>query len=121
MMGEDIFGVIIMTLCSWGCAALFFGIGVVAVKQKKPMHFWAGIPVDPKTISDIPAYNRANGRMWKQYSVPFWLCGALAVASIWDRRLFMACVILLVAASIGGVVWLLLRYQKICKRYIYKK
>lgn len=121
MTGEDVFGVIIMPLCSWGCAALFFGIGVAAVRQQKPMHFWAGIPMDPKTISDIPAYNRANSRMWKQYSIPFWLCGVLAIASIWDSRLMIACVILLVVASIGGAVWLLLKYQKICKQYIYKK
>ena len=117
MTGEDVFGVVIMTLCSWGCAALFFGIGVVAVKQKKPMHFWAGIPMDPKTISDIPAYNRANGRMWKQYSIPFWLSGGCAIGSIWRPWLFVACTVLLVVGSIVGAIWLILRYQKICKQF----
>ena len=44
-------------------AGLFTGIGIFAWKRKKPMWFWAGSEVKASEISDVPAYNRANGRM----------------------------------------------------------
>ena len=64
-----IFGVIVMALCGFGCGALFFGIGVWAGKAKKPVHFWAGSRIDPRTITNVAAYNRENARMWKKFSV----------------------------------------------------
>ena len=48
---------------SGGCALLFVGIGLYSFRLKKPMWFWSGTTVDPESISDIPAYNRANGKM----------------------------------------------------------
>ena len=117
MNAGKIFGVIVMALCGFGCGALFFGMGVYAAKLKKPMHFWSGSAVDPKTISNVPAYNRANGKMWKQFSVPFWMCGVLAIASLWAQWCAVAYTILIFAGSIGGAVWLLLRYQQILKKY----
>lgn len=116
-----IFGVIIMALCGFGCGALFFGMGVYAGKLKKPMHFWSGSSVDPKTISNVPAYNRANGKMWKQFSVPFWMCGVLAIGSFWADWCSAAYTILIFAGSIVGGIWLVLRYQKICKTYAVTK
>ena len=117
MPGEDIFGIIIMILCSWGCAGLFCGIGIWAARQKKPMYFWAGIPVAPDSITDISAYNRANGKMWIQYSIPFWISGGCSIVGMWDGRFFVASTIVLVAGSIAGSVWLILRYQHISKRF----
>ena len=64
-------------------AAFFTGIGVYAMRRKKPMWFYSGSEVKPWQIRDIPAYNRANGKMWKQFSVPFWMCGVLAIGSLW--------------------------------------
>ena len=117
MNGENIFGVIIMALCGFGCGALFFGIGVRAGRSKKPMHFFAGSQVDPGTITNVAAYNRENARMWRQFSVPFWMCGVLAIASLWAQWCAVAYTILIFAGSIGGAVWLLLRYQQILKKY----
>ncbi|MBQ1409871.1 MAG: hypothetical protein IIY94_01140 [Oscillospiraceae bacterium] len=51
---------------------LFTGIGIYAWKRKKPMWFWAGSTVEESEITDIPAYNRANGIMWLGFSVIFW-------------------------------------------------
>lgn len=110
-------GVIVMALCGFGCGALFFGMGVYAANLKKPMHFWSGSTVDPKTISNVSAYNRENGRMWKQFSVPFWMCGVLAIGSLWAQWCAMAYTILIFVGSIGGAIWLLLRYQQISKKY----
>ena len=120
MSGADIFGVIIMALCGFGCGALFFGIGVWAGRQKKPMHFWSGSKVDPKTISNVRAYNRANSLMWKQFSISFWMCGVLSIASIWARWCAAAYTILIFAGSIGGGIWLVLRYQQISRKYTVK-
>ena len=117
MDGADIFGVIVMALCGFGCGALFFGMGVWAARSKKPMHFWAGSQVDAGTITNVAAYNRENARMWKQYSVPFWMCGVLSIASIWARWCAAAYTILIFAGSIGGAIWLAVRYQQISRKY----
>ena len=42
-------------------SALLTGIGIYAWKRKKPMWFWSGSTVRESEITDIPAYNRANG------------------------------------------------------------
>ena len=54
------------------CSALFTGIGIYALRCKKPMWFWAGSKVEEYEITDIPKYNRANGIMWIAYSLVFW-------------------------------------------------
>ena len=66
MSGEEILGAIVMFFCGFGCGGLFYWIGTWASQRKDPMHFWTGSTVDPKTISDIPAYNQANAQMWKR-------------------------------------------------------
>ena len=71
MNGESIFGSIIMLMCSLFCSCAFLGISLWARKRKDPMHFYSGVAVDPKTVSDIPAYNLKNARMWLVFSVPF--------------------------------------------------
>lgn len=55
-------------------AVLFFvGIGIYSFKRKTPMHFWAGTIVKSEEISNIKAYNRANGIMWIAYGLSFLL------------------------------------------------
>jgi len=54
-------GKIIMWIVTFGCAILFFSIGVYAMKLKKPMWFWSGSEVNPLEISNIKKYNRENG------------------------------------------------------------
>ena len=112
MDGEAIFGMIIMSMCSFGCAAAFFGIGAYAAKRKDPMHFWTGSAVDPKSISDIPAYNRANGKLWKWYSVPYWLSGILALFGL----SVISAILLFLAATVGCCL-LVAGYNQILKRY----
>lgn len=103
--------IIIYLVCVWGCAALFFLLGIYAAHRRKPMWFWSGSKVYAGEISDVPAYNRANGRMWKLYSLPFWLAGGLYLWSI------MASCIVLVAASTLGIGWLIWTYRRIERRY----
>ena len=117
MDGERIFGIILMTFVNLMCAGIFYGIGVWAQKRKDPMHFYSGSTVDPRTISDIPAYNRENSRLWKQYSIPFWFCAIFSFSSIWIESLMTVSVVLLVlGCTLGGglLVW---KYNKIFKKY----
>lgn len=117
MNGEQIFGIILMTFINLMCAGIFYGIGVWANKRKDPMHFYAGSTIDPKTISDIPAYNRENAKLWKMFSIPFWLCSGCAFGSIWMEALMTVSIIVLVLGCTAGIGWLVWMYSKIHKKY----
>ena len=106
---------IIWLVTMFGCAALFFGIGVYAKKLEKPMWFWSGSTIDPSTLSDIPKYNLANSRMWKIYSVFFWLAGAL-----WFISEYFALAVM-IASFFPGLPVLVFTYSKIEKKYKVKK
>lgn len=55
------------------CSALFTGIGIYAWRRDKPMWFWSGSRVEEDELTNIAAYNRANGIMWIVYSLPYWV------------------------------------------------
>ena len=118
MNGEGILGGIIMTGCGLGCALTFFVIGIWAQRRKDPMHFYSGTTVDPKTVSDIPAYNMENAKMWKQFSIPFWLSGLLGIVSFFEPRLFGLSTVFLMVGSTFGIGWLVWKYSTIAKKYI---
>ncbi len=93
------------------CAALFTGLGIYAMKRKKPMWFYAGSEVKPWQIKDIPAYNRANGWMWIVYSLGLW---AAAILGLFDAS---AAGILLTVTCLGGIPLLVIAYKRIYKKY----
>ena len=117
MDGEQIFGIILMTFVNLMCAGVFYGIGVWAQKRKDPMHFYSGTTLDPKTISDIPAYNHENAKLWKTYSVPFWLCAMCSLASMWVEPLMTVSIVVLVLGCTLGGGWLVWKYHRILKKY----
>ena len=117
MNGEQILGAIVMIFCGFGCGGLFYWIGTLASSRKDPMHFWSGSTVDPKTISDIPAYNRANARMWKRYSVPYWVSGVFGILIFLDARFLPWSMIPIGLACTVGIWWLIHTYRKIEKQY----
>lgn len=102
---------IIWVLCVCGCGALFTGIGIYACRRTDPMWFWSGSTVSREEITDIPAYNRANSRMWIAYSVLFWLSGVLG------GRYPMFGAITLGIACTAGLLWLVAAYKKIYRTY----
>ena len=118
MDGEAILGAIVLILCGFGCGSLFFSIGLWAEKRKDPISFWTGTVVDPKNITDISAYNKANARMWKQYAMPFWIAGLCGFASFINDRFaaLIGCVSIGLASSVG-IVWLICAYKRIEKQY----
>ena len=109
---ENIVGMIIMMLCNFLCGGAFLGIGIWAKKRKDPMHFYSGTKVDPRSIADIPAYNRVNGRMWMIYSVPFWLSGVIAFFHVGAAAIIMG------LACVPGFLWLIFQYKRICREYM---
>lgn len=87
------------------------GIGIYAMHRTEPMWFWAGSSVDARTLTDVRAYNRANGWMWIAYSVPFWLSAALG----WKWETLGG--ILLGLACTVGLALVFWCYRRILKRY----
>ncbi len=92
---------------------LFLGIGAYAWQRKEPMWFWSGTQVDPDTVSDIKAYNRANAAMWAVYSLPYWL-GALLHRSHpqWAYRCITFATTIGVLLLIGCYLLIRRKYRK---------
>ena len=107
-------GMIIWSITIFGCAILFLGLGVYAEKREKSMHFWSGTTVDEKKITDVKAYNKENGRMWKIYSLWYFASG---IIYFWNVGMAIA---ILVASCTVGMLILVATYNKIEKKYIVK-
>ncbi|MBR4290386.1 MAG: hypothetical protein IKT52_07080 [Oscillospiraceae bacterium] len=121
MNGEQTVGTIIMLLCSWGCAVLFYLIGRFADRSRKPVHFWAGTKIDPRRISDVEAYNHANAAMWKLYSVPYWLAGVLSCFGLLSEVFIIAGMVMLFLACVPGIPLLIREYKQIERIYVSAK
>ena len=104
-------GKIIMWMVCFGCAILFFSIGVYAKKLKKPMWFYSGSEVDASQITDVRKYNKENGVMWQLYSLWYFAAG---IAEFQNSILAL---IFLVSGCTVGIVLLVSSYHKICKKY----
>ena len=102
---------IIWYTVSFGCAILFYCIGIYADKLEKPMWFWSGSEVDPFEITDVRQYNRENATMWKLYSLWFALAG---VAEIWNS---IVALVALVFGCTAGAGILIYWYSRIYNKY----
>ena len=90
---------------------LFTGIGIFAWQRKKPMWFWSGSTVKGSEISDVAAYNRANGIMWLVFSLILWgstVLGAMNMKAGGN---------LLIAGCLIGVPILPIVYGKIYRKF----
>ena len=104
-------GIIIWCITIFGCAILFYGMGIYAQKSEKPMHFWAGTTVDESKITDVKAYNKANARMWKFYSLWYFASG---IIYFWNE---VISVIILVLSCTLGMGILVATFNRIEKKY----
>ena len=104
-------GILIWMIIMIPCSALVTGIGIYALKREKPMWFWSGTEVSEEEITDIPAYNRANGIMWIVFSGIFWVSTLAAFASMKTAGL------ILIAGCAVGIPALLWTYSMIYARY----
>ena len=92
-------------------SALFTGLGLYAWKRKKPMWFWSGTTVEEKELTDVAAYNRANGIMWLVFSLPLWAGTVLGYLRLKTGGL------ILIAGCAVGLPGLVIAYQKIYAAY----
>lgn len=107
MSFSNIFSAAICCLCS-----LVFGfIAMLSFKRKSPMHFWSGSIVKPEEITDISAYNRANGMMWTVYTIFMVVAGILSLFNILMGS------ILLVLICIPGTIILIIAYNRIYEKH----
>ncbi len=90
---------------------LFTGIGIYAWRRKKPMWFWSGSTVKESEISDVVAYNRANGIMWLVFSLIMWVSAVLGAMNMKTGGF------LLIAGCIIGVPILPIVYGKIYRKF----
>lgn len=118
MTGEQILGLIVIVWFVGGCGILFAGIGFWAARNKKPVGFWTGREVKAETVTDIPAYNLENARMWYLYSIPWFLSVLLEILGIWQEWANAVAIALITLACTVGLWWLIRTYRKIEKRYI---
>ena len=118
MNGEQFAGVIIMALCAFGCAAIFLGISLRALRSEKPVSFWSGKNVDARDVKDIPGYNQACASMWKVYSVPYWAAGVLGCLGFLGEGYLIGSACVLALACFPGLILLIFRYRQIEKEYI---
>ena len=95
----------------WACALSFGAIALWALKRRTPMHFWAGSTVKPEEITDIPAYNRANGFLWAAYAAWMAANGAIALLDI------TVATVLLLIQCLPGVAVLVAVYRRIYQKY----
>ena len=93
------------------CAASFTGLGIYAMKRKKPMWFWSGSEIKAWQLTDVAAYNRSNGWMWIVFSLGFW---AAAILGIFD---IPAAGILVMATCVLGIPGLVITYNRIYRKY----
>ena len=92
-------------------AAFFTGVGIFAWTRKKPMWFWSGSTVKESDITDVPAYNRANGIMWICFSLIYWVAAVLGIFKI------DAVGVVIGVGTLAGIVALIFAYKAICKKY----
>ncbi len=102
---------IIFAVICWLCSLIFGAVAIWAFKSKQPMHFWSGSTVNPEEITDIPAYNRANGRMWSIYTMAMIMTGVLSLFNI------TVSAVLLIVICVPGIVVLIIVYNRIYKKY----
>ena len=76
------------------------------------MHFWAGTIVRPEEISNIEAYNKANGMMWILYGSAYILAGLFSLIFNVYIGAFM-----IVFMLMPGLVILIMVYKKIYNKY----
>ena len=102
---------ILFTAIVWGCSLITGLIALWAFLRKTPMHFWAGSTVSPEEITDIPAYNKANGKMWLAYAA------AMAVSGVIGLFSTIAGAIVLMIVCLPGIAFLFVTYGRIYRKY----
>lgn len=90
---------------------LIMGLGIYAWKRKEPMWFYAGSRINEEEISDVVAYNKANGYMWLGFSLTLWMA-----TYVMANYLLLGGIMLLLVCVLGGLL-LPIIHGKLCEKY----
>lgn len=100
-----------IAITSWVCSLLFGVCALWIYKRRKPINFFHGTVIEPKEITDIPAYNRANALMWTIYAACFVLTGIL---SLFD---YTAGLVMMLFLFLPGLIPLYIFHKRIYNKY----
>ena len=64
-----------MLVICWGAALLLLLLGLHVRNKRDPVSLWGGQKVAGSRVRNVHAYNRAVGKMYAIFSIPFWICG----------------------------------------------
>lgn len=109
-------GLSIMLVCLLLCSAVFFGIGIYAIRKKTPMWFYSGSEeeIAKEKFHDIKEYNRKNGIMWIGMGIIIWIIPFLMSALQWKGGLFAA---VYIGAIVGYFIFMCLYWNHLHKKY----
>ena len=65
----------------WIMAITYGVVALVLSRMRRPFPFLTGVIIPAEMITDVRAYNRANGKMWAIFSVIHVVVGVLALFS----------------------------------------
>jgi hypothetical protein len=71
--------IIIFPIISLVISGVMLTLAFISFKKKEPMLFWVGSAIKSDDLTDIPAYNKANGWMWFVFSLTFLFSGVLGL------------------------------------------
>ena len=114
-MNNEITGSIIGCISYLFCALCLMGFGLYALKTKKPINFWAGDKINPRKITDVKKYNRANGIMWISYGALFLSCCVITFFN--DFAAGMVCM----GLAVAGIPLLIYIYTCVIKKKYFIK
>lgn len=85
-------------------SVMFLGFGIASFKADKPVGFWANAKTPE--IEDIPAYNKAVGKLWCVFAVVLALLGFPFLVAEQNSPLFFISVVgVMVEIIIAAVVY----------------
>ena len=94
---------------------IFTILGIYMGLRKDPATFWTGQEIKKGEISDVMAYNKANGYMWLGFSALLWIA---AFAGLFGGGM-VGGITLFVAMGVG-IPMLPFVYNRIYKKYASK-
>lgn len=104
-------GIAIWLISMIPASAVFTGLGIYAMRRAKPMWFWSGTSVGANEVTDVKAYNRANGWMWIVFSLAMWASTIVGIRSMTVGGF------VLIAVCLIGIPALMITYKNIWDKY----
>ena len=95
----------------WGFAFIYGLAAFILSRLRKPFPFFTGVSIPADMITDVKAYNRANGKMWAIYSAIHVVAGFLALLNV--TLGFVLCGLLI----LPGLVIMFQFHKRILNKY----